>query len=295
MSPAKHIVALGAAGGVGGLFARLLGSQGYQVFGVDAAAPRAVAPHHQADVLAPPRDGALEQAFARADAVIVALPDAVARAALPWMIRHARADAVIVPTCSVQQPFFQDLAAIAPEQPCLGLNPMFSPSLQPEGRVIASCLTDTGSAGHWLERSVQEAGMRVKRLSPERHDQLMSLCQTLPHAAIISFGLALSDSGGLTHLDTIVEMAPPPMRTMLALLSRILTNPAEVYWDIQSENPHGERQRAALSDSIRQLSSMVGAKDSEAFALRLRQVAARLGTHLESGAEDCQAMFSSLA
>ncbi|OHX10941.1 hypothetical protein BI343_04915 [Chromobacterium amazonense] len=208
---------------------------------------------------------------------------------------HARDEAVIVPTCSVQQRFFNDLDAIKPGHPCLGLNPMFSPSLPAQGRVVASCLPDPESTSHWLEQSVQEAGMRVKRLSPERHDQLMSVCQTLPHAAIIAFGLALSDSGRLVDLDSVMEMAPPPMRAMLALLSRILSNPAEIYWDIQSENPHGERQRTALSDSLRQLSSMVEAKDGGAFSQELQRTADRLGMHLASSARDCQAMFSNLA
>ncbi|MDE1716072.1 hypothetical protein PWG14_26765, partial [Chromobacterium amazonense] len=72
-------------------------------------------------------------------------------------------------------------------------------------------------------------------------------------------------------------------------------NPIYATKPIQSENPHGERQRTALSDSLRQLSSMVEAKDGGAFSQELQRTADRLGMHLASNARDCQAMFSSLA
>ncbi|HGY9625665.1 hypothetical protein WCE02_10015 [Pseudomonas juntendi] len=76
--------------------------------------------------------------------------------------------------------------------------------------------------------------MKTTRMTPVAHDELMAICQSLPHAAILGFGIALSMSS--VDLALVEEVMPPPMRTMMALLSRLLINPPEVYWGIQLEN-----------------------------------------------------------
>ncbi|MCE1645028.1 prephenate dehydrogenase/arogenate dehydrogenase family protein, partial [Enterobacter hormaechei] len=98
---------------------------------------------------------------------------------------------------------------------------------------------------------LMQADMRISRMTPEEHDQVMALCQALPHAAILIFGLVLAKSP--LDIRTLATIAPPPMRTMLALLSRILRNPIEVYWDVQYENPMAAEPRQELLHAIQQL------------------------------------------
>lgn len=46
-------------------------------------------------------------------------------------------------------------------------------------------------------------------------NELMALCQALPHAAILGFGMALAQSS--VDLDIVAEVMPPPMRTGLLI------------------------------------------------------------------------------
>ena len=84
------------------------------------------------------------------------------------------------------------------------------------------------------------------------------------------------------------------MRTMMALLSRVLVNPSEVYWDIQLENDHANQQRAALADGLDRLMGNIRNQDYEGFKNDLQGVSNALGYRLNSGAVDCQHVFSLL-
>ena len=136
------------------------------------------------------------------------------------------------------------------------------------------------------------AGMKIKRMTPVAHDELMALCQALPHAAILGFGLALARSS--LDLESALEVMPPPMRTMMALLSRVLVNPPEVYWDIQLENDQANRQRAALAEGMERLMSNVSNQNFDEFRRDLQGVSDALGSRLNPGAVDCQHVFSLL-
>ncbi|MCY1439615.1 T-protein [compost metagenome] len=169
---------------------------------------------------------------------------------------------------------------------------MFSPSLEGRGRPVVMCLDDLHAPVHWLETLMSEAGLVIKRMTVEQHDRALALCQVLPHAAVIAFGMALAKSGA--DLATLMAVAPPPMRTMVALLSRMLSNPVEVYWDIQHENTFAAEHRESLIKALGQLSDRVHGDEQQGFTNDLINVARTLGAHRISGAEECQRLFSLL-
>ncbi|MEE1865159.1 prephenate dehydrogenase dimerization domain-containing protein [Pseudomonas auratipiscis] len=284
------VVVLGGGGLVGTLMCSVLKQQGLHTRVVDCRAGEHEDERHQIDVSNPPRDSA--QLFSNAIAVVFALPERVAVDAIPWVLQAVSMDVMFVPTCSVQGPFYAALRAHSAQQPCIGINPMFSPRLSPQGRTVAICRDDQGAAETFIETALIAAGMKIRRMSPASHDELMALCQALPHAAIIGFGMALAKS--TLDLALIEEVMPPPMRTMLALLSRLLVNPAEVYWDIQLQNHQASQQREALLQGMECLIRTVSDEDYPLFKEDLQTVARALGERLDSGALDCQQIFSQL-
>jgi prephenate dehydrogenase len=81
---------------------------------------------------------------------------------------------------------------------------------------------------------------------------------------------------------------------MMALLSRVLVNPPEVYWDIQLENDQASHQRAALMEGMERLMKNVRNQDYDEFRRDLQGVSSTLGSRLNSGSVDCQHIFSLL-
>ncbi|KAE9649336.1 prephenate dehydrogenase [Pseudomonas sp. PB105] len=286
----QAVVVLGGAGLIGSLISRILKQYGYIVRVVDRRPPDSDCEFHEMDVTQPfNHSGAV---FRDAIAVVFALPESVAVSAIAWVTRCLPSDAVMIPTCSVQGPFFKALKAAAPQQRFVGVNPMFSPKLSVQGRTVAVCVEDVQTPQSFIERHLMEAGMKVRRMTPAAHDELMALCQALPHAAILGFGMALAQSS--VDLDIVAEVMPPPMRTMMALLSRILVNPPEVYWDIQLENDQATAQREALVQGLERLRENIVEQDYERFRSDLQSVSKVLGKRLNAGAVDCQHLFSLL-
>ena len=166
---------------------------------------------------------------------------------------------------------------------------MFSPNLSVEGRTVAICMEDNNASVTFIEQHLAEAGMKTRRMTPAAHDELMALCQSLPHAAILGFGMALVQSS--VDLALVEEVMPPPMRTMMALLSRLLVNSPELYWDIQLENDQACRHREALVQGVERLMNNVGSRDYECFKGDLQVISNALGKRLDTGAVDCQQIF----
>ncbi|OCQ53236.1 T-protein [Photorhabdus australis subsp. thailandensis] len=284
------VVILGGQGAIGSLLGRLFTHFGCVVHSVDKRTQGVRSDCYQVDILNPTADSGV--IFNEAKAVVFALPEAVAVQALPWVLSAVGDDVQIVSTCSVQAPFYSALKAAAPGQPFIGVNPMFSPSLPEQKRPVAVVLDSCHVSEHWIEQVLKQADMRISRMMPEEHDRVMALCQALPHAAILIFGLVLAKSP--LDIRTLATVAPPPMRTMLALLSRILRNPIEVYWDVQYENSMAAEPRQELLHAIQQLDSIVQAGDQTEFGDNLRHIAQQLGEQLDISAADCQHIFSTL-
>jgi prephenate dehydrogenase len=124
------------------------------------------------------------------------------------------------------------------------------------------------------------------------HDRLTAGAQALTHAAVLAFGLALSDlKVAIAELDVI---APPPHQTLLALLARIAGGAPEVYWDVQAANPHAAPARAALAGSLRRLAAMVQGGDEREFAAMLGGVRDFFGPDLGRYRDACQQVFAAL-
>lgn len=287
MKTSSRVVVLGGAGAVGGMLAGMLEQAGISTLCIDRHRPG-----YQVDSVQLDLEGIStcdHRLFHDAMAVVFALPECVALQLLPTILPLLGADVLVVPTCSVQGPFHETLKACAPGQPWMGVNPMFSPGLDVAGRSAVICLDDLNVPTLWLERLLSETGLVTRRMTVEQHDRTMALCQALPHAAVIAFGMALADSGA--DLATLLAIAPPPMRTLFALVSRILANPVEVYWDVQHENPHAAEQRTRLVNALTRLYQGVHEHDQQLFARQLSDVAYALGSHRLSGARDCEQLF----
>ncbi|WP_248800981.1 prephenate dehydrogenase dimerization domain-containing protein [Pseudomonas sp. MWU13-2105] len=284
------VVVLGGAGLVGSLISRILKQYGYNIKTVDQRSGGVESDYYEVEVTNPFSN--TEHIFRNAMAVVFALPESVAIRAIPWVIQSVSADVVLMPTCSVQRPFYNALKAASPNQQFVGINPMFSPKLSVQGRTVAICVEDSDAPKTFIEQNLMEAGMKIRRMTPATHDELMALCQALPHAAILGFGMALAKSS--VDLAVVEEVMPPPMRTMMALLSRLLVNPPEVYWDIQLENDQACHQREALAQGMERLMADVNDRDYECFRSDLQTISNSLGKLVNTGAVDCQHIFSLL-
>ncbi|MCQ4120160.1 prephenate dehydrogenase [Rhodococcus tibetensis] len=287
----RTVALIGGRGDVGRMLSVWLRGDGMRVRTVDVRVPEVASVDAvRGDITDPsPEVRALVQS---ADAVVLAVPESVALNALTFLTESLAEHALLIDTLSVKCRFDAALRAHPLRNSALGINPMFAPSLSPQGRPIAAVTyQDRGDLG-WFLTSLSGWGASVVHLGAERHDRLTAITQALTHASVLAFGLALGKLG--VDGSELTAMATPPHLLSLALLARVGGGVPEVYRDIQVGNPFAVEARRALADAMGILDDTVENGTDEDFADLMSRSISALGDRRESLARRCAALFTDL-
>ncbi|MFC5743205.1 prephenate dehydrogenase [Dyella tabacisoli] len=282
----KTAVVIGA-GAVGQMFAQLLTERGTLVTCFDSEPRNGAA---SGDACQP--SGKLAAAAADAELIVLALPERALSVALERIGALARRDALLVETSSVKTPLESIKHTVLRDREVLGVNPMFAPSAGIAGHVVVTVHHGAGPASTCFEQLLAAHGARLVALSAERHDRMTALVQALGHAAILGFADALAHAG--EPLDDLLAIAPPPFRVLMSLVARMLGQSPEVYWDIQSGNPHAIQARALLADGVDRCNEAGGTVPLADFETWLAQLTRYGGPALPALGTDCARLFASL-
>lgn len=226
--------------------------------------------------------------LADADLVVCALPDRAVGTALATVVRLVRPSTLVVETSSVKSwltPFWTaELEKVA----FLGINPMFAPSLDRQGRsVLALQHGPSAKVSAFLDLLTRRGMVVVPVANIDEHDRLTAVTQAAVHASVLAFGLVASASG--KSAETILTLAPPPCRTLLRLVARMGDVAPEVYSDVQSGNPHAATIRRELVSAIADLEPEIVADGG--IAGSINEVLSWLGSLRTELAAECERMF----
>jgi prephenate dehydrogenase len=284
-------VVVGGAGEVGRLFLSLLTAHAERrLIVVDPKAGGSSFAGHDTiheDVRRP--GGELLRRLQAADLVVLATPESVALDCLPLLAKQLKSTCLLVDTLSVKSRIAQALDGTALQCEALGLNPMFAPSLGFSGQSTIATRYRQGPRSKRLLGLIAAQGCRLTEMTAEEHDCCTAALQVATHAAVLSFGLSLARTG--YDLATCEQIMPPPHRTMLALLARILKADPEVYWDIQAGNPRAETIRSQLIAAAVHLQETVKADDTSGFRADLASLRQLFGEGRSRYEALCEDLF----
>lgn len=291
----QRCVVVGGAGAVGGMFVDHLQRSGAQICIVDTVAPRpeCYGEHtrfEQSDITNICSELATELGLA--DLVLLAVPEPVALAAIQQVVDALRPGALLIDTLSVKGPIADSFCTQTAEVELVSLNPMFAPSLDIDGRPIAVVVVHGGPRAKAFLRLLKTWGARVVVVTKDEHDRLAAATQALTHAAVLSFGLALTSLE--LEITELSAVAPPPHLTLLALLARIASGTTDTYWDVQAANLQAPRARMALASGIRRLADLVEDHDKDGFITALHQLQGFFGADLHRYRNICARTFESM-
>jgi prephenate dehydrogenase len=275
----SSFIVIGANGNVGRLFAAKLSSGDRRVIGVDLQASPTLdgtgIESLTGDICSP--DPALAKALRRADVVLLALPEKTVLTAIPIVATIMQAGALLVDTTSVKARVCSAMALHAKHLETLSLNPLFAPSINMSNRpiiVVNPC--NHGPKCEQLCHLLESWNARLVHMTASRHDQLTAGLQLLTHMCVLAFGTALLELE--LSLDELRSLAPPPHLLMLALLSRMVSGEAELYWEIQG-NPVGHKPRSALVRAVDRLAAAAAGNQQSEFSTLFDQVRLFLDGH----------------
>jgi chorismate mutase / prephenate dehydrogenase len=261
----RSALVIGGAGRMGRWFTEFLATQGWAVAVSDPAGPVEGVPWH-ADWREPARS---------AELIIVAAPLAATAAILRGLVA-LRPTGLVIEIGSIKAPVAGPLAELRDAGVSVAsIHPMFGPDV----RLLAGrhvLLIDIGApAAQAAARALfEQTSAGLAEMSLEQHDRLVAWVLGLSHATNIAFFTALAGSGrGIAEL---AAFASTTFGAQLRVAARVAQENPELYFEIQSTNPHGIEPLQALARAAAAVERAVNTGDGPQFAALMRAGAAYL-------------------
>ena len=160
----------------------------------------------------------------------------------------------------------------------IGAHPMFGPSAESfSGRLCYIC---PGRSSFWSSKItdfLKNLGAKVRVISPDDHDRLMAVVQTLRHIIVTSLGLTLRDVG--FDLSANAGITGEWFQKLLDMMGNQFDQPAQLYADLALSNTY---TRDVLESFRKQSSVLVESvmKDDNQALLNLLNSASEYSTTL---------------
>lgn len=251
----RRALVVGGAGQMGRWFASFLDSQGWSV---ELCDPRA-----GEDAPFPARR-TLGEAPLDHELILVAA-GLRASAAILAELAALRPSGVILDIASIKEPLRPGLEALkAAGLDVASIHPMFGPSavlLADRHVVVVDLGCDRATA---LARSLfRDTTAVASELSLDAHDRVMAQVLGLSHALNIAFALALAEGHGDEAL--LERVSSSTFEAQAEVARRVVHENPDLYFEIQTENPHNAGQLARLAQALAELAGAVADRDPERF------------------------------
>lgn len=146
----------------------------------------------------------------------------------------------------------------------MGMHPMFGNSNPIPGQTIILCQTKKSKKwSKWIENFLKENHVLVEKMTAREHDKIMNIAQGLIHFAEITFADALRRCK--MPIGKLLNYTGKASELKIQLAARILAQDADLYGNIQIENPYALKSLNEYKKSIEELIKIVQKKDLKAF------------------------------
>lgn len=254
----RRALVIGGAGRMGRWLAAFLDGQGFDVLIADPSLDPSL------DQAGDGRFGDWREAPLDVDLIVIAAP-LKTTASILQRLAEVGTPAVVFDIGSLKSPLVDSLsrAAAAGLKVC-SVHPMFGPDTQllSERHVL---IMDVGSA-----EAVEAARAlfvdtlaEVVVLDLDEHDRLMAPVLGLSHLISIVFFNALGDSG--VGAERLARLSSTTFERQLAIARDVAGENPDLYFEIQSLNPHGVDLRRSLVGAVEALIDCIESGDAEGF------------------------------
>jgi prephenate dehydrogenase len=191
------------------------------------------------------------------------------------LVPYTRADQLLMDVTSLKVAPVREL--LRSPASVLGLHPMFGGRITSfEGQSLVACPVriDT-EAWNGLRDLFNLAGIRVKEVTPEEHDRMMSIIQVLFHMTTMLTGRVLRDLQ--VDIAETMDYTSPSYRLEINLLGRMFAQSGELYSAITQMNPYTKDILGLLRQGLESYEEWYAAEDLNSFVRDFERSAGHLG------------------
>jgi len=199
-----------------------------------------------------------------ADIVIISVPISKTVETILEIVPYVKEGAMITDFTSVKvNPVKSMFDNVGVSVEVVGGHPLFGPSAGFKGQNFILCKQRVGDYYLWYKNFLESLGLKVIELTTEEHDKNMGVIQCLTHFSNLSLGYALQKLS--VDLDLAKELSTPVYLMRLFGVGRILAQDADLYADIQMQNPYSKEMSEKYFEAVDELNKAVKNFDDKSF------------------------------
>lgn len=272
----KHILIVGAKGGIGSLYTRIARQTGHVIYEIDK--------HNWYE---------LEEMAPKLDMAIVSVPINVTIDVIRRLAPRLKNDTVLADFTSNKSEPIEAMIEVHPG-PVLGLHPMHGPDVHNLSKQLMVCCPVRGAEqSSWFVEQCKLWGMRTIEADPDKHDHVMHMVQGLRHFVALLHGSFMETY----DLDpkSILDYSSPIYRAELMMTGRIFAQSAELYADIVFANKERRELLTQFFEHHKRLAKLVEQDDKRGFIKEFESVTDFFGSFATQALEESGYLINRLA
>jgi chorismate mutase / prephenate dehydrogenase len=222
---------------------------------------------------------AVDQLTDGVDLAIVGVPIENTGQVVERLGPHLPPDCILADITSIKTPPVQAMLRAHPG-PVVGLHPLFGPTTTSMDKQIIVVTPGRGDdACQWFIDQLTTWGGVIVKASPEEHDDIMGVVQTLRHFATFAFGQFLARRR--IDLHRTLEFSSPIYRLELGMVGRLFSQDPALYSEIILASPE---RRELLKDYMASLNDnldMIEKGDKAVFCKEFKKISEWFGSFSE--------------
>ena len=177
--------------------------------------------------------------------------------------------------------------------PVLGLHPLFGPTTSSLDRqIIAATPGRNDEACRWIRDQLTAWGSIIVNASPEEHDEIMAIVQSLRHFATFALGKFMAERK--VPIKRTLEFSSPIYRLEMGMVGRLFAQDPSLYADIVFASNDRKELLKDYIQSIRDNLEMVEKGDREQFIGEFKKVSNWFGSFSEQAIRESSFLIDKL-
>ena len=259
------IAIVGGSGKMGQWFARFFREEGQEVLLTGRSEGRLREVQRQIDVTVSTDIAEVRQA----DLIVVSVPPDAFEPVVRQLARHTRQEQVIVDVTSVKAEPVAAMHRHIKAGQILGTHPVFGPGARDmtnHNFVLTPTNERETALAHRVRDYLQGKGAHVTLMTPEEHDEVMTVVLGLAHFIAIASADTLL---GSDRFQQMKEIGGTTYKLLHTLVESVVSEDPELYASLQMSFPGIEEVEGRFLANVETWASLVRNRDRAGFAERL--------------------------
>jgi prephenate dehydrogenase len=212
--------------------------------------------------------------------ILISVPIEIFSKIVKEISSFVKEDHWIIDICSLKKEPVKIMKKFLKRGEILATHPLFGPYEKDlKGKTIAFYPVRGKKIVKWFKNLMSNEGLKLVKISPKGHDEIMALVQVVNHFWLIILAKTIKDSG--FNLKDVVYLSTPSFLIQLHILKRLAKQDPQLYAKIQLENPLGKKFRNLLCKNCKNLAKAFNSERAEEEFKKYFTLAKEIAEELE--------------